>query len=111
MFFQALDTFTAPVLGFEGDILIPAVSISTRTPSIDSVDDSSVGPSIGSSRTLVGKRKAAATPPKKKNPWKAMNKKASGVKINNSAPNPSSAPTPPKNTHGRFNMRRSNKQA
>jgi hypothetical protein len=109
MFFQALDNFTTPIPGFEGDIPIPAILISARTPSIESAHNSSAGPSAGSSRTRAGKRKAKVTSPPPKTSQKVVNKKASGVKINDLAPNPSPAPTPLKTTRSRFTMRRSNR--
>jgi hypothetical protein len=105
----ALDSFNSTIPGFKGDDLILANPISARAPNTKSTDDSLANPSVGSSSTLVGKRKdiAALSPLKKLK--KVVGKKTRGVKINDHVPKPSSTPTPPKGTWGKFNMRRSNK--
>jgi hypothetical protein len=83
-------------------------SIFARTRSADSTDDSLAGHGARSSRTRAGKRKAADTPPHKK-PRKEVWNKSSKIKIEESASNPSPAPTPPKSTRGRYYFRRSNR--
>jgi hypothetical protein len=92
---------------FEGKTLILAIPVLTQTPSAESASASSKGHNAGSSRTWAGKHKVTATPPASKKARKVMSKKSLGIKINDSAPNPSPAPTPPSHTWGGFTMRRS----
>jgi hypothetical protein len=92
---HALDNFASTILGFKDDDLILAIPISAQVLGIESVDDSSTGPSAESSRTQAGKCKAAATSP----PLKKIKK------VNDPAPKPLSTPTPPKGPHGKFTMR------
>jgi hypothetical protein len=92
---QALDSFASTIPGFQGDDPIPAIRISARVPSTESIDDSSTGPSVGFSRTRVGKCKAAATLPPLKKAKKVVGKNASRIKINEPTPKPSPTPTPP----------------
>jgi hypothetical protein len=108
MHLQALDSLISSIHGFEGDSPVPVVLILAQTLSVESVGDSSTGPSVESSRTRAGKCKAIATPPPPKKPRKVVSKKASGVKVNDLSPKPSPDPTPPKCTQGRFTMRQSN---
>jgi hypothetical protein len=105
---HALDSFASTILGFKHDEQILAIPISAQTPSAKSTDVSSAGPSVGSIQARAGKRKAVATPPPPKNLQKIMNKKASGLKINDPTPKPSSTPTPPKGHRGKFTVCRSN---
>jgi hypothetical protein len=106
---QALDSFISPIPDFQGDVSISMVPISARTPSTKSADDSSVGPSAGSSRIQADKRKAVAIPPPPKKAKKVVAKKAGGVKINDLAPKPSLPQLLPKVLGGKFTMRRSNR--
>jgi hypothetical protein len=98
--FQVLDSFFFTIPGFKTDL----DSILAWTLSAESADDSLVGHGVGSSRTQAGKRKAADTPPPQKKPQKEVWNRASGIKINDPASNPSPAPTPPKSIRGRFNF-------
>jgi hypothetical protein len=81
--------------GVEVETPIPVAPISARTPYTESK-----GPNARSSRTQAGKGKVAATPPASKKERKVMSKKPSRVKINDPAPNPSPALTPPSRTWG-----------
>jgi hypothetical protein len=103
--FQVLDSFFSTIPNFKTD----SDSILTRTWSAESADESLAGHDAESSRTQAGKHKAADTPQKKKKPWKEVQNRASGIKINDPASSPSPAPTPPKSTGARFNFRRSNR--
>jgi hypothetical protein len=92
---QALDSFISPIPGFEGDISIPAIPISTRSPSGEPTNDSSVGASARASKTQTGKRKEAANATPQKKTKKTVGKSSSGIKINEPAPKASPALTPP----------------
>jgi hypothetical protein len=59
---QALDSFISPIPGFEEDIPIPAIPVIARSPSDESVSDSSDGISARASKTRVVKRKAVVNP-------------------------------------------------
>jgi hypothetical protein len=106
---RPLDIFISPILGFEGDIPIPAILISAQTPTGESGYDSSTGPRAGSSRTWASKCKATATPPPLKKAKKVVEKMTGGVKINDPAPNLASTPTPPNGPRSKFIMSRSNR--
>jgi hypothetical protein len=43
---QALDSFVSSIPGFEGETPILVIPILARTPSAESANDSSVGPSV-----------------------------------------------------------------
>jgi hypothetical protein len=58
---QALDSFISPVLSFEGDILILAVSVTTRPLGDEQVTDPPTGASASASKTRAGKCKATET--------------------------------------------------
>jgi hypothetical protein len=106
---QVLDSFISPIPSFEGDIPIPTVPVSTRSPSDESAGDSMTGASAGSSRTQAEKRKTSATPPLRKKAKKVMGKQHGGMKINDPALKPSAAPTPPKGPQSKFTMHQSHK--
>jgi hypothetical protein len=55
---QALDSFISPIPGFEGDIPIPMIPVSARSPSGESASDLSARASAGASKNHVGKCKA-----------------------------------------------------
>jgi hypothetical protein len=64
---HALDNFISPIPGFEGDILIPAIPVSTQPPGGEADSDPSTGASADAPRTWAGKRKGTASPtPQKK---------------------------------------------
>jgi hypothetical protein len=56
---QALDNFISPIPGFDGDIPILAILVSTRSPGHEPTSDPSICVSANSSKTWVGKRKVA----------------------------------------------------
>jgi hypothetical protein len=56
---QVLDSFNSPILGFEGDVPILAIPLSTRSLSGEPAGDSTAGASAGSLRTRAGKCKAS----------------------------------------------------
>jgi hypothetical protein len=103
--FQVLDNFFFTIPGFKTD----SDSISAKTRSAESADESLVGHGVGSSRTHADKHKAIDTPSQKKKPWKEVWNRASEIKVNNPASNPSPAPTPPETVEGGFNFCRSNR--
>jgi hypothetical protein len=82
------------ILGFEGDILIPAIPISPRPPGGEAIDDPSAGSSVGTSKTQANKQKATTNPTPQKKAKKAIGKSSSGIKINEPVPK-ASASTPP----------------
>jgi hypothetical protein len=88
---QALNNFISDIPGFEGDIPIPTIPISTRAPSGESADDLFMSPGAGSSRTRAGKCKATSSLPPQKRARKVMGKAIGGIKIKEPAPNLSSA--------------------
>jgi hypothetical protein len=88
---QVLDSFISLIPGFEGDILILVILISTQSPSGESEGDSMTGASAVSLRTRVGKCKASATPPLQKKAKKVVGKKPGGIKINDPVPKSSTA--------------------
>jgi hypothetical protein len=92
---QALDIFISSIHGFEGDIPIPAIPVSTRSPGGESASDSSAGASVRASKTRTGKRKAVAYLISHKKTKKAAGKSSSGIKIIEPAPKASPALTPP----------------
>jgi hypothetical protein len=107
MMMQDLDYFAPTIPGFNGGDPVPAIPILAQVPSAELVDNSSAGPSARTSRTQVDKHKVAATPPSPNKAKKVMRKKTSGIKINDPTPKPSSTPTPPKGSQGKFTIRRS----
>jgi hypothetical protein len=100
-----LDSFISPIPGFEGDILIPTILVSTRFPSGESASDPSVGASARASKTRSGKHKATATLTPQK---KAMGKSTGRIKINERVPKASSVPTPPSGSRNKIPICRSN---
>jgi hypothetical protein len=44
-----MDIFISPILGFEGDILIPAIPVSAKPPS----GEADINPSIGASASTL----------------------------------------------------------
>jgi hypothetical protein len=104
---QALDSVASTIPSFNGDNPIPTIPISAQVPSVELADDSSIGPSVGSSKTRAGKLKAMATPPPLKKAKKVMGKKLGRININDPAPKPSSTLTPPKGPLGKFTICRS----
>jgi hypothetical protein len=64
---QDLDSFISPILGFEGDIPIPAIPISAHDPSVESSEDPSTRSNASASRTQDCKQKVSIAPshPKK----------------------------------------------
>jgi hypothetical protein len=106
---QALDNFISHIPGFEGDILIPAILVSTRSPSGESVNKPSAGASAEALRTQTGKRKAATNPTAKKKTKKATEKSSSGIKINEPAPKAFPALTSPLGPRQKNLIRRSNR--
>jgi hypothetical protein len=91
---QALDIFISPIPGYDGEILIPAITITTWSPSGESANDPSARASAGASKTQTGKRKEAANLTPQKKTKKAMGKSSSDIKINEPTPKASPAPTP-----------------
>jgi hypothetical protein len=89
-----LYSFISPIPGFNGDIPILAIPVSTKSPGDESVSNPSTGASAGVSKTQAGKRKATTNPTQKK-AKKATGKSFSGLKINEPAPRAPPAPTPP----------------
>jgi hypothetical protein len=57
---QVLDNFIPSIPRFEGDIPIPVIPVSARSPSGESTSDPSAGASAGVSKTRAGKHKATA---------------------------------------------------
>jgi hypothetical protein len=92
---QALDNFISPIPGFEEDILILAILVSTRSPSEKSAIDPSTGASARASNTQTDKQKVAANLTPQKETKKVAEKSSSGIKINEPIPKVSPAPTPP----------------
>jgi hypothetical protein len=105
---QALDSFISPIPGFEGDILIPTILVSTRFPSGELASDPSVGASARASKTRSGKHKATATPTLQKKAKKAMGKSTGRIKINERVPKASFVPTPPSGSWKKIPICRSN---
>jgi hypothetical protein len=107
---QVLDSFISPVLGFDGDIPIPAILVLDRPPGDESMSDPSVGASASTLKTRVGKRKAIAnlSPPKKGR--KTMGKSTGEIKINEPAPN-APASTPPSGPWWKISIKRSKRYA
>jgi hypothetical protein len=106
---QALDNFISPIPSFEGDIPIPAIPVSARSPSDDYVSDPSAGASAGASKTRAGKQKATTKRTPKKTVKKATGKSSGGIKINKPTPKAVPAPTPPSNPRQRIPIHRSNR--
>jgi hypothetical protein len=83
---QDLDSFTSPIPGFEGDILIPAISVSARNPSVESSEGPSTRSSVGASWTQASKWKAPIDPSYQKKARKAPGKPLGGIKISDPKP-------------------------
>jgi hypothetical protein len=56
-----LDSYISPIPRFEGDILVPVILVSVRSPSGESASYPSARVSAGASSTRVGKYKPSAT--------------------------------------------------
>jgi hypothetical protein len=90
---QALDSFISPIPGFEGDIPILAIPISTYPPSGEYLENPSAGPSVDTSKTQTGKWKATTNPTLQKKVKKAKEKPSRGIKTNEPTPKaPTSTP-------------------
>jgi hypothetical protein len=90
---QALESFISPVPGFDGDILILAIPVSTWPPGDKSMSDPSTEVSASALKTWAGKRKLTANPTPPKKARKTMGKSIGKIKINELAPNvPASTP-------------------
>jgi hypothetical protein len=78
---QDFDSFISPIPRFEGDVLIPAIPISTRDPSAESSKEPLAGSSASTPRTQACNRKAPvdSNPPKKAK--KMARKPLGGIKI------------------------------
>jgi hypothetical protein len=83
---QDLDNFISPIPGFEGDILISAIPISTRPPASKAIDDPSTGSSASASKTRASKQKATVNPTPQNKAKKATGKSSSQIKINEPIP-------------------------
>jgi hypothetical protein len=90
----ALDRFLSPILGFEGNIPIPAIPASAQPPSGEVDSDPSTGASASMPRIQASKRKATAIQTPQKKARKAAGKSQGGIKINEPAPT-TPAPNPP----------------
>jgi hypothetical protein len=95
---QVLDSFFSTIPSFK----IDSDSKSAQAWSVDLADDNLASHGVGSSRTQADNRKAADTPPPQKNPQKEVRNRSSGINIDEPASNPSSAPTPPESSEGRY---------
>jgi hypothetical protein len=93
----ALDNFISPVLGFDGDILIPVVPVLAQLPSDEPTSDPSFGASASASKTRFSKRKAAANATPQKKAKKATRRSSSGIRIDEPTPK-APALTPPSGT-------------
>jgi hypothetical protein len=82
---QVFDNFISAIPGFEGDVPIPAIPVSTRSPSSESASDPSARTSVGAS--------------------------ISGIKINEPTPKASSALTPLSGSQKKIPICRSNRYA
>jgi hypothetical protein len=91
---QDLGSFISPILDFEGDIPILAISVLTRSPGGEAIDGPSARSSAGTSRTRAKKRKATTNSTPQKKAKKATGRSSSGIKINEPMPK-TSALTPP----------------
>jgi hypothetical protein len=94
---QGLGSFISPVPGFDGDIPIPAIPVSARSPSDESTSDPSAGADASALKTRAGKRKATANLTLQKKVRKTTRKSAGEIKINeptskSSALTPTSGP-------------------
>jgi hypothetical protein len=94
---QDLDSFILLIPRFEGDILIPAIPILVRDPSIESSEDPSTGSSVGTSMTRASKRNVPINPSLQKKAKKASEKPLGGIKIS-SLKQKAPASTPPSGT-------------
>jgi hypothetical protein len=91
---QDLDSFISPILGFEGDILIPAIPISARDPGAESSKDPSAGSSASASRTQACKRKVLIDPSLPKKARKTTGKPSGGIKITGTKPKAPASTSP-----------------
>jgi hypothetical protein len=94
---QDLDSFTSPILGFKGDIPIPAIPVSARDPGVKSSQGPSTRSDAGASRTRANKWKAPIDPSHQKKAKKALEKPLCGIKISDLKPK-APALTPPLGT-------------
>jgi hypothetical protein len=101
---QALDNFISPIIGFDGDILIPAVPFSAWPPGDESVSDPSTGASA--SKTRAGKWKPTTNPTPPKKVRKVMGKSSGRIKINEPSPK-APASTPPSSPQQKILIHRS----
>jgi hypothetical protein len=99
----ALDSFISPIPGFNGEMSILAIPVSTQPPD----DESSSDPSARALRTWVGKQKATTNPTPSKKTRKVKDQPSGGIKINEPM---SKAPalTPPFGPRKGFLIHRSN---
>jgi hypothetical protein len=79
---QALDSLIYPIPGFDSDVLILAIPISTRPPGNEFASDPFVGASASTIKTQVGKCNVTANPTALKKANKAAGRSSSGIKIN-----------------------------
>jgi hypothetical protein len=77
---QALGSFISPVLGFDGDILILAILVSTRPPREKPASDPFAGGNASASETQASKRKVAANLTPQKKAKKATRRSSSVIK-------------------------------
>jgi hypothetical protein len=90
---QDLNSFTLPILGFEGDVSIPIIPVSTRDPGVESSHGPSTGSDAITSRTRASKRKAPIDPRHQKKAKKGPGKPLGRIKISNPKPKaPTSTP-------------------
>jgi hypothetical protein len=94
---QDLDSFTSPILGFESDILIPAIPVLARAPGVKNSQCPSTRSGAGTSRTQASKRKAPINPSYQKKAKKAPGKPLGEIKISELKPK-APALTPPSGT-------------
>jgi hypothetical protein len=94
---QDLDSFISPNPGIEGDIPIPATSISARDPGIESYQGPATKSGARASRSRASKRKAPIAPSYPKKDKKAPGKPSGGINISDPKPK-DPASTPPSGT-------------
>jgi hypothetical protein len=88
-----MDSFTVPIPRFEGDILIPAIPVSTHDPGVESFQCPSTGSGASASQTRTSKRKAPIDPSYQEKAKKAIGKPLGGIKFSDPKPKaPASTP-------------------
>jgi hypothetical protein len=107
---QNLDSFISPISGFEGDILVPAISILARDPGAESSEDPSARSSASALRTRAYKRKEPRALSHPKKAKKAPEKLLGGIKIFDPKPK-DAALTPPSGTWKGIPILRSKRNA